>query len=49
MKSATPLLLNSGVSQEQLEMLQNNARQELIDGAAPHWAKLKRVYALKRR
>ncbi len=49
MKSAAPLLLNSGLSPEQLEMLQNNARQELMDGVAPHWAKLKRVYARKRR
>ncbi|KAF8347040.1 S-adenosyl-L-methionine-dependent methyltransferase, partial [Amanita rubescens] len=48
-KSAAPLLLNSGLSPEQLEMLQNNARQELIDGTASHWGRLKRVYARKRR
>jgi len=49
LKSAKPLLLNSGLSPEQLELLQNNARQELIDGTALLQAKLKRVYALKRR
>ncbi|KAF8726163.1 hypothetical protein AX14_008020 [Amanita brunnescens Koide BX004] len=48
LKSATPLLLNSGLSPELFEMLQKNVTQEILDGVIVHWAKLKRVYAQKR-
>ncbi|KAK2461500.1 hypothetical protein APHAL10511_005963 [Amanita phalloides] len=47
LKSAAPLLLSTGLQPEQFEILQNNARQELADGAL-YLARMKRVYAVKR-
>ncbi|PCH34099.1 hypothetical protein WOLCODRAFT_135501 [Wolfiporia cocos MD-104 SS10] len=49
LKSARPLLLGSGLSEELVDEAEENARQELMDAQIPTYVRVESVYALKKR
>ncbi|PFH52328.1 hypothetical protein AMATHDRAFT_57399 [Amanita thiersii Skay4041] len=48
LNSGRPLLLGSGLPTEVVDLLHNNARQELLESKVKQYVKLKRVYARKK-